>query len=199
MSPQPQQPDPPISPPPTSPEPDQGYVLRAYVFVAGAIIAAVILTILIHAPAIVVAEGFAPFAVIYIVAQAIERLLQPLSEFVGKADDVKEAKKNEETERLKLLETERAVYFWALATCIALFVCGVLGLGLIQSVAEVGGGTVPGWFEALDVVITGLAVGAGTKPLHDLITVIQNTKKNTEGDTPAGGGGGGPAPTPAKP
>jgi hypothetical protein len=178
---------------------DRSYIKGAYFVVAGAIVVAVILTILIHAPAIVVGEGFAPFAVIYIVAQAIERLLQPISESKGKAEEVKVVKTNlkaakesgettkeaEEEKRLAYRENERAVFFWAAATTIALLVCGVLGLGLIESVAEINGGKVPGWFEALDVVVTGLAIGAGTKPLHDLIGVIQNTKSKQKGEAEA--------------
>lgn len=56
-------------------------------------------------------------------------------------------------------------------------ISAILGLGLIQSVALVNGGHPSDFFRAVDVVITGIAIGAGTKPLHDLIEVVQETKK----------------------
>lgn len=162
--------------------------------------------------AIVAAEGFASFAVLYIVAQAVERLVQPFTYFLGNAKEKKEAEKAltdakkvhvqavleedstraataantaaKEEGKLEAIQANRAILFWALATAIALVVCGRLGLGLIQSVAEVTGsegGEIPDWFKNWDVVITGLAIGAGTKPLHDLISFIQSKKEETGG------------------
>jgi hypothetical protein len=194
---------PPVLPPPSGPqELDRGYIYLAYGAVFAAIVIAVVLTILIDGPALVIATGFTSFAVIYIVAQAIERFLQPISELVGKPEQVENAKANLD-EKKSLVETtsgadedaakveaeeakkkvdyrqlERATYFWAAASVISLLVCGVLGLGLIQSVAEFAANKQPpGWFEAIDVVITGLAIGAGTKPLHDLISAVQKAKE----------------------
>ena len=177
---------------------DTAYIFRAYGVVGIAIVVAVILTIVIHAPALVTATGFTSFSVIYIVAQAIERFLQPISELVGKPEETKAAQKalvaavvapgpvpTDTKETAEYRKLERATYFWAAASCISLIVCAVLGLGLLQTVVEFSNKNVPGWFEALDVVITGLAIGAGTKPLHDLITSIQKTK---EGKAAAAGG-----------
>jgi hypothetical protein len=184
--------NPPSDKPPSGPQKLDGrYIFFAYAAVAAAIVVAVVLTIVIDAPALVVATGFTSFSVIYIVAQAIERLLQPISELVGKPEEVEKAKQNlvaaikapgvdpaEAKQKLDYRKLERATYFWAAASVGALLVCGVLGLGLIQSVVEFGGNKPPGWFEAVDVVITGLAVGAGTKPLHDLISSIQKKKED---------------------
>jgi hypothetical protein len=178
------------APPAGGPELDTHYILWAYIAVGIAIVVAVILTVLIHAPALVTATGFTSFSVIYIVAQAIERFLQPISELVGKPDETKAAQKalvaaveapgavpavTKDTADYRKLE--RATYFWAAASCISLIVCAFLGLGLLQTVVEFSNKTVPGWFEAFDVVITGLAIGAGTKPLHDLIDSIQKSKE----------------------
>jgi hypothetical protein len=162
--------------------------------------------------AIKAAAGFASFAALYIVAQAVERLIQPLTYLVGKADQKKEAEKDltdakkavlegssgsattaatttvKKEAELEAIQAHRAILFWAIATAISLIVCGRLGLGLLQSVAEVtgsDGGGAPTWFRNWDVVITGIAVGAGTKPLHDLISFIQSKKEE------AGGGGAG--------
>jgi hypothetical protein len=190
----------PDTPPPQDPaELDIRYIVCSYLAVVVAAGVAVFMTVEIDTPAIVVATGFTSFAVIYIVAQAIERFLQPISEIWGKPEEVEEAKQDSDAKRSLLAEApddvaakaaaanakkksdylklERATYFWAVASVISLLVCGALGLGLIQSVAAFNGGEVPGWFQAMDVVITGLAIGAGTKPLHDLISAIQKTKE----------------------
>jgi hypothetical protein len=169
---------------------EKNYILGAYAAVGVTIVIAVLLTILIHAPALVTATGFTSFAVIYVVAQAIERFLQPMSEWAGQATKVENAETNltltratsagnekEAEKKLASRKFERATFFWAAASCLALLVCSVLGLGLLQTVVEFSNKNVPGWFEAFDVVITGLAVGAGTKPLHDLISLIQKSKE----------------------
>lgn len=201
------QPRPPKDPAKPGTAPSPGLVLFAYALVAVAGFVAVKWAeesdVVIEA-----AEGFASFAVIYIVAQAVERLVQPFTYFLGKAGEKKEAekglagaekdqvralleedpnravtaaaKKAEEEEKLEGIQASRALLFWALATAISLLVCGRLGLGLIQSVAEVTGGDdggVPDWFRNWDVIITGLAIGAGTKPLHDLISFVQSKKQ----------------------
>ena len=176
-------------------------VKHPYKWVGGFAAAAFAATFWIHAPTIVVAAGFAPFAVVYIVAQALERFLEPLSnsamttavkagaenEVVDKALALKEAPAGQAPAKAKEVkaaegtvsaaERERAVYFWVVASVLGLAISAILGLGLIQSVALVNGGHPSHFFRAVDVVVTGLAIGAGTKPLHDLIGVIQETKK----------------------
>jgi hypothetical protein len=194
--------------------PEAKYVYGAYAVVA---VAALISIALAKAQDlhIVVTEDFAAFAVLYIVAQAVERFVQPLTYLLGKPEEKKEAKTalNSSSQKaaalkthnptlseaeadtavrarrvLAVIQSERAVLFWAIATALALAITGALDLGMIDSVAEVSGGEdgeAPGSFHYLDVIVTGAVIGAGTKPLHDLIKVIQNTKQNTE--APAGG------------
>jgi hypothetical protein len=173
--------------------------------------------------AIGVSEGFAPFAVIYVVAQAIERVLQPFAGITGKAEQKTKATQALATAQLasaqlsaqgagadaairqqqqavaatkgllREIKAHRALIFWAWATILALLVCGVLELGLIQTIAHVTGTgadeKVPSWFVGLDVVITGIAIGSGTKPLHDTITFIQASKEKAEGGAAASSGG----------
>jgi hypothetical protein len=191
--------------------PDPVYIWGAY---AALIVAAAIAIWLASKNdlTIGVSEGFAPFAVIYIVAQALERVVQPLTYLMGKADKKAEAKKaltvaktelaltvaeapaaspaattvNAQQKKLAVIQADRAILFWAIATCLALLVCGFLDLGLIQSIAHVTNDAdeVPNWFDRADVVLTGIAVGSGTKPLHDLIALIQNAKQK---NNPAAG------------
>ncbi len=74
-----------------------------------------------------------------------------------------------------------------MACSISLLICGVLGLGLLEAVATVEPAD-SAWkdvFSAVDVLVTGLAVGAGTKPLHDLISRIEKSKNNADPATAA--------------
>ncbi len=168
--------------------PQLGYLLWGYGLVGAAIIFAVLLAEASDVK-IEVGEGFAPFAAIYIVAQAIERLIQPFTTFTVGAEGkevkkrnlltaVETEKKKEEQQGIEAIHSDRSMAYWAAATVLALLVCGALGLGLIHSVAHLTGGK--GWTEDLDVVITGIAVGSGTKPLHDLISLIKSGKENSQ-------------------
>ena len=62
------------------------------------------------------------------------------------------------------------VVTWGLASGLGCLACAVLGVGLLTAVMRAGSSTPP---PALDVLVSGLVVGAGTKPLHDLISNIQ--------------------------
>jgi hypothetical protein len=80
----------------------------------------------------------------------------------------------------------RAVLMWATASILAMLVCASLGVFLLRSVeaptpakAAAAAASVPSKAKdpnrLLDIFVTGLVVGAGTKPLHDLITQIQTS------------------------
>jgi hypothetical protein len=155
-----------------------------------------------------IGADFVVFSVFYIVAQATERLVEPWMNKV-KAEEVKTKKEaakkatqrtalavkagdtaeaeaaaaDESRAHEDLAETqgERAVIAWAMASVFALVACGLLGLGLIEAVADVTGSSDDvAWFRRADVVLTGLAVGAGTKPLHDLISRLEKAKQNAD-------------------
>ena len=181
-----------------------------YLWVCGLAAAAFVATLLIHHQSIQVAAGFAPFAVVYIVAQALERFLEPFSEkdptastkndakneVAAKTQDLKTAQKDPTVDATaeasaeaavatakkaeSTAEHERIIFYWAIASILGLVLAAVLGLGLIQSVALINGGDPSKFIRAVDVVVTGLAIGAGTKPLHDLIEVVHETKKEKE-------------------
>jgi hypothetical protein len=172
----------------TETAPQWSYLLGGYGLVAVGIVAAVVLAELSDVK-VEVGEDFAPFAAIYIVAQAIERFIQPFTTITVEAEDKRKKKidlltaetaddKKEGQKGLEAIHSNRSLAYWAAATTLALLVCGALGLSLIHSVANLTGGK--GWTEDLDVVITGIAVGSGTKPLHDLISFIKNTKEKSE-------------------
>ncbi len=107
------------------------------------------------------AEGFALFAGFYIAAQAIERLLELLP--VGKGS--KQSKAN------------RAVIFPAVAFILAVLLAEWMGLFYVQAVG------VTDLSKNVDVIITGLAIGGGTKPLHDGIKRIEKAKETPPATT----------------
>jgi len=68
----------------------------------------------------------------------------------------------------------RAVVMWAIASFLAMLASGSLGLMLLRSVGLTGA---PAW---ADIFVTGLAIGSGTKPLHDLISNLQQSSSQKE-------------------
>jgi hypothetical protein len=165
---------------------------------------------------VVDASGFSVFAPLYIVAQAIERFLEPLASRWNSTTDKKLELKSARSHRARLealpagdpnaglanleaadqaivaaelalakAKAQRAIPLWAAASALGLVVCSLLGLGLIEATAT----TRPEseYIRTLDVLLTGLAVGAGTKPLHDLISRIEKAKDSADPATkPAG-------------
>jgi len=85
----------------------------------------------------------------------------------------------------------RAVLMWATASVLAMLACASLGIFLVRSVeapasqAKTGAASsasspANGPNRLLDLLVTGLVVGAGTKPLHDLITQIQTSSSSSK-------------------
>jgi hypothetical protein len=70
-----------------------------------------------------------------------------------------------------------AVIAWGLASLLGMVLCGLFGLFMLRLI---GFPDVP---KEVDIVISGLAVGSGTKPLHDLISNIQKAKETKEDPT----------------
>jgi hypothetical protein len=151
-------------------------------------------------------DGVSIFALFYIVAQAIERLLEPLSRIYGatpkpqgeaagegivaklgfvtksravKAQDEAMAlsDKDQASKQTAVWQEvidqirRNATTLWAVAAMIGMIVSGWIGLGLLEAV------NAPDVSREVDIVVTGLILGAGTKPLHDLIENIQASKE----------------------
>jgi hypothetical protein len=150
--------------------------------------------------------GLTVFAGIYAAAQALERFLEPLShwflstqddensyaEAVAAADtavaawmaDPSDATKDAAEKAMEAmakaktkideLKDDRAAAYWGIATIAGMLVSGFFHLYLLKLI---GVTTTHGW----DVVATGLIIGSGTKPLHDLISKI--TKSSTDSES----------------
>ena len=98
-------------------------------------------------------------------------------------------------------QANRAVLMWATAAVLAMLACASLGIFLLRSIetpGAVNGSTASASVRSssaapsapspakdpnrlLDLLVTGLVVGAGTKPLHDLISQIQTTFGQVKG------------------
>jgi hypothetical protein len=142
-------------------------------------------------------DGISVFAPLYILAQAIERFIEPFSTYLGEAaPDDTPANKKRKAEALDevnkaivrgqaataaqwqrvvdRIRRNTAVIAWGLASFLGMTLCGLFGLFMLRLVGFTG---VP---EEADIVISGLAVGSGTKPLHDLISNMQKAKESKE-------------------
>jgi len=152
-------------------------------------------------------EGLTILAVFFVGALAIERLLEPIAGvLLPKADKEAKAKNTASAASQKVdaatiagpgadkiieeagaaLQTAaaakaelsdwvwaRTILYWALASSIGIYVSAAMKLYLLRTV---GIGDASRWQE---VLATGLIIGAGTKPLHDLtkLIVAQKTAK----------------------
>ena len=63
---------------------------------------------------------------------------------------------------------------WTLASALGMIAAGWFGLLLLHAVAA------PDVSRELDIIITGIAIGGGSKPLHDLIENIKKSKEEKE-------------------
>jgi hypothetical protein len=154
-----------------------------------------------------VPNGLTIFAVFFVMAQGIERLLEPVSMWLapsGKPELKEQEEKVEKakteaadaqheslvtgdttalTQKKEALQNQldaaaskadtveqwrldRKVIFWAVASGVAVVVSAAMNVYLLRTV---GISSAPRWME---ILATGLIIGAGTKPLHDLVTLI---------------------------
>ena len=116
---------------------------------------------------------------LFILALAIERALEPFSRKLG--PDTTNAKDQRDAPDRTLSNAEcqgaiemrrrlTAVVTWGVATGLSFLLCAKLNITLMEAVAANGSAQPPFW---ADLLVTGLVVGAGTKPLHDLVTNIE--------------------------
>jgi hypothetical protein len=139
--------------------------------------------------------GISVFAVAYLMAQFIERIVEPFSE-AGQKEKRPERKPFGDTRLIKYLrkkgaidegeesildrmKTKRVISMWGLTSFLGILLCyGTVGLfelsGIHFDSAVIGSRTISG--HAFDSMFSGVIVGGGTKPLHDLISYIQMQK-----------------------
>lgn len=144
--------------------------------------------------------GTSPFALLYVFAQSIERLLEVVSPLLGGLLGVAGGAKSTKGQLVQSRNTawaaavqspvpanktaaadaqhqveqfraNSAVVSFGLASLLAMCASGYLGMFLLHLTGVTSAGIV------LDILVTGLAIGGGTKPLHDLITNVQKAKE----------------------
>lgn len=184
-------------------------------------------------------SNYAVYAGLFVMAAAIERVLEPFSGlFVTDMKKKKmkatvtavkanvasaaataspekpEARQNAVAARTNAATAQhdfhqaqsiRAVLMWATASALAMLACAALGIFLLRSVEtpsatgatsasasaaatkSVPSGPTPAKDpnRVLDLLVTGLVVGAGTKPLHDLISQIQTSLGSSKASSSA--------------
>ena len=149
-------------------------------------------------------SDYSAFGGLFVVALAVERLLEPFSGYLvptleqtkqrrdekvalamntGKSEHAKDAA-NEQKEVAKR-RADRGILIWAIASVIAMIGAASLGVFLLRSIVVPPAGKDPNRF--VDLLVTGLVVGAGTKPLHDLTSRIQVSKDKAQDPADAQG------------
>ena len=112
---------------------------------------------------------------LFILALAIERALEPFSRKLGPdTTNAKDRRGGPDQKLSSAIEMRRrltAVVTWGVATGLSFLLCAKLNITLMEAVAANGSAQPPFW---ADLLVTGLVVGAGTKPLHDLVTNIEH-------------------------
>jgi hypothetical protein len=127
------------------------------------------------------------FVALLVFAGAVERLLEPFTRFmpgrkeqelyekaVADMDNGVPGAMNAAANYKAAMESaraSRAILAWGIATFAATVLSATAGFYLLRLIsADPGWHGIPAWADAL---VTGLIVGSGTKPLHDLITRAQ--------------------------
>lgn len=149
-------------------------------------------------------SDYTALAGVIFLAAAIERLLEPVSRYLVPAEDEEKAADAAKSEavnmaatsnvsqpnvnakaddaakaiaKLRRRKSERAIAFWAISTCIAMLFAATLGIFFLRVVSS---STTANRF--IDLLVTGLIVGSGTKPTHDLISQLEASKNKSKTD-----------------
>ncbi|NUM35733.1 MAG: hypothetical protein HUU50_14395 [Candidatus Brocadiae bacterium] len=101
--------------------------------------------------------------IFYFLAQAIERILELLDSVVSILWNIPE--RDEDNKKKK-----KMVFMWLLATLFGFVFCYTLKLQLMQRLNM----EVHIW---VDYFFTSLILGSGTKPVHDIISLMGRAKK----------------------
>jgi hypothetical protein len=141
-----------------------------------------------HATPFRIGNQTSAYAGVVVFAAAVERFIEPFSHFLpgGKTrndyeNTVAAMTNGHPTVTLREVAAAKArqdravanrtVLLWGLATAIAAAATGASGFYLLHMIAASDWAVdIPLWVDAM---VTGLVVGTGTKPLHDLITRAQ--------------------------
>jgi hypothetical protein len=128
------------------------------------------------------------FAALFVFAAAVERVLEPFSRWMpGRTEQERYEKAVADLENgvpgamnaaahykaaVDQARLSRGILMWGIATCVATLLSASSGFYIMRLLsANPSWNGVDVWVDAL---ITGLVVGSGTKPLHDIISRVQH-------------------------
>jgi len=171
-----------------------GTVMVSFVLVGlGTIVAYVLQRWGNHAVPFKIGSSTSAYAGVVVFSAAVERFLEPFAQWLPGAQTRNEyesavaamsnghpAMSLREVAAAKAkqdrAQANRTILMWGLATALATAAAGASGFYLLHMIAASDWAvTIPNWVDAL---VTGLVVGTGTKPLHDLIARAQATRDN---------------------
>jgi hypothetical protein len=115
--------------------------------------------------------SFSIFAGLFAGAQIIERAM----EFVVPLLPIPVPGTGSDAEKVAQVKADRAKVALGVTAVLGVLVSCGFGLLLLETIGIRAGS------DTLDYLITGLLIGAGTKPLHDFITSLQNKSTPTTG------------------
>ena len=207
------------------------WILLAFVILAAGTALSYLIWRLVKPTDFMPSSSYATYAGLFVMALAIERILEPFSGLFMPGTKEKKAKSNVAATHAKHVQAVaatnpseattaiqaqakaaaaqkdfhrsqgiRAVLMWATAAVLAMLACAALGIFLLRSVetpSAAQGNPAPTTASSpsaarpipgpaknpnrlLDLLVTGLVVGAGTKPLHDLISQIQTSSGSSK-------------------
>lgn len=159
-----------------------GYTIAGSVLAVGGWLVG--MTLVSQPPIFTAAEGVSVFALVYVLAQGVERLVEivlavveSVAKSIGKevapTTKVLAIKANSKDEAESAEADTRALAF-GLALGSAFVACSYFEVGLLKLI---GVTELEGW---VDRFVSGLIVAGGSKPLHDLITKVQKSKEKDE-------------------
>jgi hypothetical protein len=155
----------------------------------------------IHGDEPTVTAGFNAFALLFVMSLAIERLIAPIAPILGPDTTVAKAKLISAKATVSAQapgqsgpvahvagaagpvtlahaqgevadsRSKTALVTWGVATGLACILSASLNVTLLHAMTTTTGTHSPYW---VDLLVTGLVVGAGTKPLNDLWSRLQN-------------------------
>lgn len=167
-------------------------VSLALLFATGGAVAAFVIDDVYAVPTFPVANEAAAIATLLLFAAVVERLLEPftrwlpgrrahnryeqqVADLANRIPQMTLASVADAKARVDQRRGEKAVLAWGLATAVATMLAASAGFHLLRILVIADAPAwevVPVWVDAL---ATGLIVGTGTKPVHDLLTRMQHT------------------------
>ena len=134
------------------------------------------------------------FGALFVVSAAVERVLEPFSRFMpGRKEQAMYERAVADMDNgiagathavahykaaVESARSSRGILMWGLATCAATLLSASSGFCLLRLLSsDPNWNGVSYWADAL---ITGLIVGSGTKPLHDLLNKVQKQSNTTQ-------------------